>query len=57
MRRTDAAKDEAVQGNVIVSAVFTRGFKVLYSLTQHTYTNGIDTMFQLSIEQVAKILE
>ena len=45
MRRTDAPKDEAVQGNVIVSAVFTRGFKVLYSLTQHTYTNGIDTMF------------
>lgn len=45
MRRNEASKDEVVQGNVIVSAVFARGFKVLYSLTQHTYTNGIDTMF------------
>lgn len=50
-------KDELIHNNVIVSAVFTRGFKVKFSLTQHTYPNGIDTMFQLSIEQVAKVLE
>ena len=50
-------RDELIHNNVVVSASFTRGFKVLFSLTQHTYPNGIDTMFVLSIEQVAKIME
>ena len=57
MKRSEVTKDELIHNNVIVSAVFTRGFKVKFSLTQHTYPNGIDTMFQLSIEQVAKVLE
>ena len=57
MKRAEINRDQPVHGNVVVSAVYTRGFKVLYSLTQHTYPNGIDTMFQLSLEQVAKVLE
>ena len=57
MKRSEINRDELVHNNVVVSAVFTRGFKVLFSLTQHTYANGIDTMFLLSIEQVAKIME
>ena len=57
MKRSEMNKDELIHNNVVVSAVFTRGFKVLFSLTQHTYPNGIDTMFQLSLDQVAKIME
>ena len=45
MKRAEINRDQPVHGNVVVSAVYTRGFKVLYSLTQHTYPNGIDTMF------------
>ena len=57
MKRSEAGRDELIHNNVVVSAVFTRGFKVLFSLTQHTYANGIDTMFYLSLDQVAKVLE
>ena len=57
MKRSEQNRDEMVYGNVVVSAVYTKGFKILYSMTQHTYANGIDTMFQLSLDQVAKIME
>ena len=47
MKRPENAngRDDLIHGNVVVSAVFPRGFKVLFGLTQHTYANGIDTMF------------
>ena len=57
MKRSEQTRDEMVYGNVVVSAVYTKGFKILYSMTQHTYANGIDTMFQLALDQVAKIME
>lgn len=57
MKRIETNREEMVYGNVVVCATLTKGFKVQYSLTQHTYANGIDTMFQLSLEHIAKILE
>ena len=57
MKRQEANKEDLIYGNVVVSAVYKRGFKVLFSLTQHSYANGIETMFQLSLEHVAKILD
>ena len=57
MKRAETNRDEMIYGSVVISATLTKGFKVQYSLTQHTYANGIDTMFQLSLDHVAKILE
>ena len=44
-------------GNAVVAAVYSREFKVQYSLTQNEYINGIETMYQLSLDQVTKILD
>jgi hypothetical protein len=57
MKRQEVNKDDCIHGNVVVAAVYKGGFKVLSSLSQHSYANGIETMFQLSLEHVAKILD
>ena len=57
MKGIEASKEEMIYGNMVVSATLTKGFKVQYSLTQRTYANGIDSMFQLSLNHIASILD
>eukprot|EP00353_Schmidingerella_taraikaensis_P012946 CAMPEP_0185593108 /NCGR_PEP_ID=MMETSP0434-20130131/70399_1 /TAXON_ID=626734 ORGANISM="Favella taraikaensis, Strain Fe Narragansett Bay" /NCGR_SAMPLE_ID=MMETSP0434 /ASSEMBLY_ACC=CAM_ASM_000379 /LENGTH=69 /DNA_ID=CAMNT_0028219447 /DNA_START=70 /DNA_END=276 /DNA_ORIENTATION=+ len=57
MKRAETNRDEMIYGSSVICANLNKGFKVQYSLTQHTYPNGIDTMFQLSLDHVAKIME
>lgn len=45
LKRRDNTKEDVIFGNCVVSAVYTKGFKVKFSMTQHTYANGIETMF------------
>ena len=45
MKRQEVNKEDFIHGNVVVAAVYKRGFKVLSSLSQHSYANGIETMF------------
>ena len=45
MRRREVKKEETIFGNCVVSAVYSQGFKVKFSMTQHNYANGIETMF------------
>jgi hypothetical protein len=41
----------------VVSGQFMTGFKLQFSLSQHTYSSGIESMFQLSLDSVAKVLD
>ena len=57
MKRRENKKEETIFGNCVVSAVYSQGFKVKFSMTQNTYANGIETMYQLSLDQVSKVLD
>ena len=45
MKRRENVKEDVIFGNCVVSAIYSKGFKVKFSMTQHSDANGIETMF------------
>ena len=41
-----------VSGNCVVAAVYSKNFKVKFSMTANQYGGGIETLFRLSIDSV-----
>lgn len=40
----------------MLAGVFMKGFKLQLSLSAHTYSSGIESMFKMSLDSVAKVL-
>jgi hypothetical protein len=52
LKRSDSLREEnKIFGNVLVAAYnFKKDFKVKYSMTSHTYSTNIESLFSASID-------
>jgi len=51
------SQEEVLNGTCVFAGNYTNGFKLQFSLSNHTYSSGIESMFQLAINSVASVLD
>lgn len=49
--------EEGLNGNCVFAGTYLNGFKLRFSLSQHTYSSGIEPMLQLSLDSIARVLD
>jgi hypothetical protein len=49
--------EDIIYGNCLFAGVYMPGFKIQMSMSQHTYSSGIEAMFQMQLDSIAKIME
>jgi hypothetical protein len=57
LEQESSLPEEVLSGNCIFAGEFINSFKLKFSISQHTYSSGIEAMLQLSIDSVAKVLD